>query len=461
MVSGFDKLSRFSLVEEVDLIEKRNLRMWLDQMNSRDYVVHHGQATPEDVAWDSASNEAVIAHAVPLADYGIVNWILGEEATDTLDPTERALLDAYLDQDGALLISGSELGWEMVELGAAPDFFREVLRTAYVADDAGTYTVRPTSDGIFAGLTDLRFDAPGMYHVGYPDVLAPAGDADGAWLALRYVGGAGDEQGAAVQYADGCQRILVFGFPLETVWEARLAEVMERAMTFLGACAIGPQTAIEIPVDSAGYRDLPTVAGTAVGPEIATVWLQLARLSGDGAHRQHHTAVEAYWTGEAWGATEAWFPAVGTATWTYDLPPLEEGSYRLRADATREASGPDAEQGAAEATFFVDWTPPVTPTVITPTGGVTLVGPVVLLDWVVAPDAGSPVHFELTIDQRTVDITPGVDITPYRVSPALGPGDHRWRLRAVDAAGNASPYSGWAHFHVEVVQVFLPLVARE
>jgi N-acetylmuramoyl-L-alanine amidase len=218
IVSAFDKLNRFGLIPENDPVEGYNLRMWVDRMNSYDYVVHHGQAVPAEYAWDSASNEAVIAGSVTLGAYDVVDWILGEETTSvdgTFNSAERALVDAYLTQDRALMVSGSEFGWELEELGGSPDFLHNTLHTDYVADDAATYTARPVVGGAFSGLGDLSFDAPGEYDVDYPDVFGPLG---GAQIALTYVGGSYAGQGAAIQYAAGCRRLLVLGFPFETLW---------------------------------------------------------------------------------------------------------------------------------------------------------------------------------------------------------------------------------------------------
>jgi len=156
IVSAFDKLNRFGLVPENDPVEGYNLRMWVDQMNSYDYVVHHGQAVPAEYAWDSASNEAIMAGSITLGAYDLVDWILGEETTSvdgTFNSTERALVDAYLAQDRALMVSGSEFGWELEELGGGPDFLHNTLHTDYVADDAATYTARPVAGRAFSGLT--------------------------------------------------------------------------------------------------------------------------------------------------------------------------------------------------------------------------------------------------------------------------------------------------------------------
>jgi N-acetylmuramoyl-L-alanine amidase len=228
LVNGFDRLNRTMLIPETDPVEGFNLRMLLDRMNARNYVLQHGQAI--SLPFDSASNEAVRDGHVRLADYHLVDWILGEESApdQTLDPTERSLLRAYLDRCGALLISGTEIGWHLDGLGADSDFYRNTLRAQYVADDAGTYMVTPTAGSIFAGLGSFRFDAPGMYDPDYPDVISPYA---GSVAALEYVGGTGGT--AAVQYADGCSRLVYLAFPLETIDPPVRAAVMERILDFL------------------------------------------------------------------------------------------------------------------------------------------------------------------------------------------------------------------------------------
>jgi hypothetical protein len=237
LVNGFDKLNRFGLVEEIDPVEGYNLRLWLERINTRDYVVQHGQAVPAGYAWDSASNEAVAAGLLALADYAIVDWILGEESTEedhTLNASERAALGAYLEGDGALLISGTELAWELGGQGVAPTFLNDMLHTAYVTDDAGTYAVTPAANGVFVGLEPFTFDAPGEYDADMPDVLAPSG---GATVALTYTGGTGGA--AAIQYAAGCRRLLVLGFPLEVVRPAARPAVLARALDFLAGFSRG------------------------------------------------------------------------------------------------------------------------------------------------------------------------------------------------------------------------------
>ena len=74
--------------------------------------------------------------------------------------------------------------------------------------------------GVFENLGALTFDdsTHGTYNVGYPDVFNPI---NGAASALVYNTGGS----AAVQYANGCSRVIYSGVPLETIYPASDAVV--------------------------------------------------------------------------------------------------------------------------------------------------------------------------------------------------------------------------------------------
>jgi N-acetylmuramoyl-L-alanine amidase len=443
LVNAFDELSRSGLVVENDPVEKVNLRMWLDQMNSRSYVVHHGQAVPIAYAWDSASNEAVSGGHVGLTAYGVVNWILGEETSAALNQTERTLLRAYLAANRGLLISGSDYAWQLEAQGRDPDFLHNYLYTDYLAYDAGTYTARPSGTGVFAGLPDLHFDAPGEFDVDRPDVLAPF-PGSGAQVALTYVGGTGGA--AAIQHAVpvagglSCRRVLALGFPFESLRPAERAAVMARALNFLD-CVVN--TTILSPENGKYYRSTPPLQGSASGTNVTGVELQLQRKDG------------LYWTETGWSPVAGWFSSQPPPeAWSY-WRPLDETTYTLRARAVGPAV---IDETPAQVTFGLDLTPPAAVSVIAPTGGPTLTGPLVNLVWTaLPPDGGSPLHYEVELDGRVHTAVPG---TPYVVVP--GPGVHSWRVRATDAAGNAIHWSliPFHSFEVEVEQLFLPLLLR-
>lgn len=441
IVNGFDKLNRFGLVEEIDPVEGYNLRMWLPQINGRAYAVHHGEAVPTAYAWDSASNEVISDTLVSLDAYPMIDWILGEESLDvdgTLNPAEQAALTEFVQDGGALLISGSELLWDLVDQGQGVEFASNVLHTGYALDDAGSYQVTPTTDGIFAELPTFYFDAPGEYDADAPDMLTAL---DGATIALNYADN--PISAAAVQHADGCERTLVLGFPFEVIRPAARPDVMARALDFLDACITypiaPPETGITSPVDGSYANVVPTFGGWASGDGLRRVEVQVLDANG------------AAWNGSAWLTPTTWLTATGTVSWTYGLPPLADGAYTLHAQAVAT----ETDASPARAGFTLDTVAPLTPTIITPTGGITLAAGAVELRWSPPADTGAPLAYDLALDgiTRTVILT--------RYTPTLNLGLHSWRVRAIDAAGNLGLWTPEAHFTIEGTQVYLPLIMRD
>jgi len=179
IVGGFDRLDRFSQVSEdlsaydLGIVQ----HMLLDRMNAYDYVVPHALALaalglPFVSAWHDAplTGGDLLAHAFVL-------WQAGEESTadETFSEDELAHVEAYASGGGTLLVTGAEVGWDLVELGQGdePARFRALFSADYVSDDAGTTTLS-LADGTEATIDD---GTGGAYDVDYPDVLAPLGEA--------------------------------------------------------------------------------------------------------------------------------------------------------------------------------------------------------------------------------------------------------------------------------------------
>lgn len=184
-----------------------------------DLVIEHvdaiGFALPA-TGINYAANEAVIAGDVRLTDHPFVDWLLGREGsvTRTFDVDEQALVDAYLAIGGALFASGTEIGWDLEARSGGMSFFHDKLGAEYVQDDAGTFTVMPSaSGGPFSSLGALTLDdgTLGRYGAFSTDVLQPR---PGSMAVLRYAGPNGMIAGIA---RDGLERVVLLGFPFETV----------------------------------------------------------------------------------------------------------------------------------------------------------------------------------------------------------------------------------------------------
>jgi N-acetylmuramoyl-L-alanine amidase len=443
LVNGFDRLNNTMLISENDPVEGYNKRMLLDQMNRYDYVIQHAEAIP--YAFDSACNESVESDRISLDSYRLVDWILGQESYDdeTLSDKEQNILRRHLDGGGALFISGSEIGWDLDNLGGSDDkeFFESYLRANYVSDDAQTYEVTPVSGSIFDGLGSFRFDTPGMYLPEYPDRLSVS---SGSAEALRYRGGDGGT--AAIQYADGCERVVTFGFPFETIRPEKRSGVMQRVLDFLDQCLHAPsEAAIETPADDSAHTAAPSFSGTAqdFGNGLQRVEVQVLRQS-DGH----------FWTGSTWQTSPVWVVAQGLSSWTYGLPALLDGSYLLKARAC--GSDGTCNPTPDQVTFTVDTVAPPPTTLISPTGGVTLRAVAVELRWQpIEQDGGSEISYEVRVDEkvyRTAEST--------YVAWVAGSGSHTWGVRVVDKAGNSSALVQ-DRFSLTQLHFWLPFLLRD
>ncbi len=217
VVNGFDRNDKY--VKERD--------------NTHNYVKQHGEAIAGagKYSYVSATNEAVKDGLVKMADYAVVDWYLGEESTadSTFDSTEQSLVTAYFNAGGYMIVSGSEIGWDLVEKGTAADksFYETEFKNSYSSDASNTYSV--TGKGVLSGV-DFTFDNGnwGLYNAEYADVIAAK---DGSTALALYDGDAGKVAG--ITYS-GDYKLAFFGFPFETIVTAdKRATVMKKLLASL------------------------------------------------------------------------------------------------------------------------------------------------------------------------------------------------------------------------------------
>lgn len=245
IVNGFDRLNRTMNIREtsptgiggVSGTSQTYDRVIPRRSNSYDYSVLYARAAEvSGRAFDSCANECIEAGDVSLSAYSIVLWMLGEESTqeETFSAVEQLRVAEFLDAGGCLLVSGSELAWDLGRASGPTDadraFLRDSLRVEYAGDDAGSYFAIGAADTLFSGLS-LSF-APTFitYDADYPDQLTPSGGS--VACAAYSAGGTGT---AAVAYRGGTpeRRIVVMGIPFETLDTAALrAETLARIFEF-------------------------------------------------------------------------------------------------------------------------------------------------------------------------------------------------------------------------------------
>ena len=187
--------------------------------NRHDSAARVGRA----VGAAAASNEAVLEGDITLSSFAAVIWLVGDEslADHTFTAPEQALINAYLAAGGRIIVSGSEVAYDLKSNGAN---FLSGLGAVYQADDANQSSAKGA--GTLAALASFTFGgANAPYLEDYPDVL---GTATGGSIALQYGNGMTAAAGKA-------NRSVVVGFPLEVIDdEARLAEVVEALLGFVG-----------------------------------------------------------------------------------------------------------------------------------------------------------------------------------------------------------------------------------
>ncbi len=272
LVNGFDRNDRFlNGVQDFTQpaayaglsIERQQWR----RSNAYNYVIEHADALAAGgYAFASTSNEAVADVSIDLNDYDAAIWILGRESTgdETFSAVEQLRVENYLNAGGSLLVSGSNIVFDLVNQSGGVSFAQNVLHVSYVGDDAGTFDVTPTAGGIFDGMAAFDFDPANgaAYETGDPDQLASVGTASAC---LAYVGGAGGA--AAVQYAGPSYNVVVLGFPFETITSGAVqADVMQRVLDFL-ATSTGP---LEFDFDNDGdvdFTDFQVYAFCSLGPD--------------------------------------------------------------------------------------------------------------------------------------------------------------------------------------------------
>lgn len=207
--------------------------------NTGDLILRHAQALSEfENAIVSATNGAMLEGLLNFPNYSLIDYMLGEESTvdETFSTSEQEIIKTYLRAGGNLLVSGSEIAWDLDNKGSPSDkaFCHDFLHVEYFQDSPGgragsTYSVEATGDSIFLNLGVFNFDngSHGSYNVRYPDVFKVRGDAQRCLKYPGYSGAAGVVYQGQFPSGTAPGKVMVLGFPFETVYpEQKRIELM-------------------------------------------------------------------------------------------------------------------------------------------------------------------------------------------------------------------------------------------
>lgn len=199
------------------------------------FAAYYGNPLAElGIKFETVSNYLVTS-STQLTGYKYVIWFLGDESTvdETFSNTEQGYIKAYLDFGGNLLITGSEIAWDLDFNGTSTDknFFNNYFKASYSADN-------PTPNIPFAsGVTgsffeNLNIDFGQTYPEDYPDVITPV---NGSSAVMQY----NPTQTAAILFVGtfpngtNIGKLIYVGFPLETIASDSIRkEILSRAHTF-------------------------------------------------------------------------------------------------------------------------------------------------------------------------------------------------------------------------------------
>ena len=204
--------------------------------NTFDYPLCHGKAVVAGGKYSfcSVSREAFEQSKVKSGDYAAIDYIAGLQADKpynlltykTFPLAVRQKLTRYLQQGGALLVSGSYIGSDNQGRADERKFTEEVLKYRY--DGSAHADTTDYVNGLNLQFLISRRPNARQYAVQSPDALQPSHPL--AFSAFAYGGG----QGAGVAYAGKDYRVIAMGFPFESITDETVrAKAMGAILKFL------------------------------------------------------------------------------------------------------------------------------------------------------------------------------------------------------------------------------------
>jgi hypothetical protein len=139
-----------------------------------------------------------------------------------------------------------------------------------------------------------------------------------------------------------------------------------------------------------------------------------------------------YWNGSSWQNGEIWVDAIGTTSWSYTMPVLEDENYTVKVKAIDNAGNTSSE---VSNSFTYDTTNPSVPSNLARTTSNADTTPT--FTWNASIDATSDIaSYEVKLGDGTMsDIG---YVTSYTFSSTLVDGNYTFYIRAKDNAGNYS-----------------------
>lgn len=185
---------------------------------------------------------------VSLDDYDYIIWALANERTEnySFSLEEKTALKRYLEQGGHLVLSGADIGYDLILNGtrsADQDFYTDFLKAKCSTDDS-------YSDGVVKGVVGTFME--GVSSTFLVDRMKMTPDNISTWAGSESI--AVDENGNTIGVgfrgefsASGILGGLVyFSFPLETVPQNDLDQTLTKTFEYLADAVPGPPEAVKL-----------------------------------------------------------------------------------------------------------------------------------------------------------------------------------------------------------------------
>lgn len=192
-----------------------------------------------NISFDCASDEAFEDKYVLPDDYKAVIWLAGDAVgqDEAVSYNNMSYLANYLKRGGGLLISGSEIAYDLDYKGNFQDkkFIHEYLKTTYRSNgSAGNgYQVEGDEGGIFQNLTFEYDNGEHGFRVLTPDIIDTTG---GSVPCLNYFGSpdfAGTQYRGSIGNGTDEARVITLGFPCEAIYAVeQLDQFFDRVLEF-------------------------------------------------------------------------------------------------------------------------------------------------------------------------------------------------------------------------------------
>ena len=163
---------------------------------------------------------------VPLSEftkYDVVIWATGEQYENTLDASDQAVLQQYLEGGGRLIVTGQDVGDDI----GSSSFYRDTLKTRFVADSSDTDKF--VTSGVLGNVAYNLNAAGSAQNQFYPDVISNIGSS----VVAASWGTAQAEAGAIVLNDAGTYRTVNMGFGLEGLTSTSRSNLLKMTLNWL------------------------------------------------------------------------------------------------------------------------------------------------------------------------------------------------------------------------------------